>query len=108
MVRHKAASAAVAGRSSAIQKHRKRGRPFQDRDRPFIPTTELVARPAVPKSKHKTILEWTENKNKKKKLELEVGFLRGVFAQPCMTDIIKGDHQQKSECKFFICPYRKS
>jgi hypothetical protein len=32
-----------------------------------------VARLAIPKSKHKTILEWTENKDKKKKLEIEVG-----------------------------------
>lgn len=31
-----------------------------------------MAKLAIPKLKHKTILEWTENKDKKKKLEIEV------------------------------------
>jgi hypothetical protein len=70
MVRQKEIVPTSAGRSSAAQKVRKKNRHYNDRDHPHIPG--LVARPALPKSKHKTILEWTENTDKKKKLEIEV------------------------------------
>jgi hypothetical protein len=74
MVRQKEGGPAGFGRTSAAQQNRKKNRHYHDRDRPYIPTTGLVARPALPKSKYKTILEWTENTDKKKKLEIEVGF----------------------------------
>jgi hypothetical protein len=73
MVRQNDAGPAGAGRSSAGQKLRKKNRHYNDRDRPYVPTAGLVAKPALPKSKHKTIIEWTENTDKKKKLEIEVG-----------------------------------
>ena len=78
MVSNRDVGPAPTGRSSATQKNWRRERRNgygRDRGRPSIPASELVARLAVPKSKHKTILEWTENKDKKKKLEIEVGFL---------------------------------
>jgi len=73
MVGHKDGGPAGAGRTSAIQKLRKKNRHYHDHDRPYIPTAGLVARPALPKSRYKTILEWTENTDKKEKLEIEVG-----------------------------------
>lgn len=76
MVSHRDVDPVPTGRSSATQKawrKERRNGYGRDRGRPTIPASELVARLAVPKSKHKTILEWTENKDKKKKLEIEVG-----------------------------------
>lgn len=51
-----------------MQKHKKKTR-YERGNTP----SGLVARPAVPKLKHKTIFEWAENTDKKKKLEIEVG-----------------------------------
>jgi hypothetical protein len=103
MVRQKDTGHAGAGRSSAAQKLRKKNRHYNDRDRPQIPG--LVARPALPKSKHKTILEWTENTDKKKKLEIEVGTCPRVRLE---SDIVQVYHEQESECKLLICPYWQS
>jgi hypothetical protein len=57
--------------SSAKDRHRRKGNVI-DWTAPLPPG--LNARPEKPKlsSKHKSYLEWVENKNKKKKLEFEV------------------------------------
>jgi hypothetical protein len=99
MVRQKDAGSAGAGRSSAGQKLRKKNRHYNDRDRPYIPTAGLVAKPTLPKSKHKTILEWTENTDKKKKLEIEVG---NAAARQIDTDRLQVHHKQKPKCKLLI------
>lgn len=79
MVRYKDAGPAAVGRSSAIQKYRKRNRHYYDRNRP----SALQAKPILPKSRHKTILEWAENADKKKKLDIEVTSQRHY----CVLDI---------------------
>lgn len=62
-----ATAAHAVRRSAAVQKHKKKSR----HERGNTPAG-LVARPAVPKLKHKTVFEWAENTDKKKKLEIEV------------------------------------
>jgi hypothetical protein len=71
---HKTAAAitSAAGRLPAVQKHKKRTR---NRAHDHVLPAGLVARPTVPKSKHKTIYEWTENTDKKKKIEIDVGII---------------------------------
>ena len=105
MVRQKDVGPAGAGRSSAGQKLRKKNRHYNDHDRPYVPTAGLVAKPAPPKSKHKTILEWTENTDKKKKLEIEVG---NDAARQIDTDRLQVHHKQKPKCKLFIRSHRQS
>lgn len=66
--KRKAPSAAGAGGP----KERRR-RAQRSRLDPLAPVPEgLVAKPAVPRSKHQTYFEFVENKEKKKKLEFQV------------------------------------
>jgi hypothetical protein len=98
---HKAAAAvaAAAGRPAAVQKHKKRAR-FRDHEH-AIPAG-LVARPAIPKSKHKTIYEWAENTDKKKKLEIEASAAFFLGHPRVHTNKHLGYEQQETFRQFFI------
>jgi hypothetical protein len=79
MTRAKKAARAVnskqplANQSAGVQKHKRRNK-FGDWDRKQIATADLVAKPVIPKSKHKSYFMFAENEDKKKKIEFEVGY----------------------------------
>lgn len=63
-------SAPAAASSAAKERHKKAQRMFHEHKAPL--PAGLVAKPTVPKLKHKTYFEIMENKDKKKKLEFKV------------------------------------
>jgi hypothetical protein len=57
---------------TAKEKHRRAGREAAKIDRSLPLPAGLIAKRAIPKSKHQSYFEFVENKDKKKKLEFEV------------------------------------
>ncbi|QPG97519.1 hypothetical protein C2857_006445 [Epichloe festucae Fl1] len=95
MGREKRRSILPAGASGSKERHKRAQRAQFD---PLAPAPEgLVAKPSVPKSKHHTYFEFVENKEKKKKLEVQV--TRAKTPPPGFEFVPIGNPKLTSACK---------
>ncbi|KAG5922191.1 hypothetical protein E4U42_005574 [Claviceps africana] len=97
-----------AGAGGAKERHKRAQRAQFD---PSAPVPEgLVAKPSVPKSKHHTYFEFVENKEKKKKLEVQVtraktpppGFEFVPIGNPVLTSACKELSREKDAMIFIV------
>ncbi|KAH8178220.1 hypothetical protein LIA77_03302 [Sarocladium implicatum] len=101
-------SAPVAASSSAKERHKKAQRMLFDHKAPL--PAGLVAKPTVPKLKHKTYFEIMENKDKKKKLEFKIttdknpppGFDFVPTGNPQLTTACKELSREKDAMIFIV------
>ncbi|CCE32782.1 uncharacterized protein CPUR_06647 [Claviceps purpurea 20.1] len=108
MGREKRKAILPAGASGAKERHKRVQRAQFD---PSAPIPErLVARPSVPKSKHHTYFEFVENKERKKKLEVQVtrnktpppGFEFVPIGNPVLTSACKELSRERDAMIFIV------
>ncbi|KAG5968791.1 hypothetical protein E4U57_003966 [Claviceps arundinis] len=108
MGREKRKAILPAGASGAKERHKRVQRAQFDSSAP-IPE-RLVAKPSVPKSKHHTYFEFVENKEKKKKLEVQVtrnktpppGFEFVPIGNPVLTSACKELSRERDAMIFIV------
>ncbi|KAG6146397.1 hypothetical protein E4U22_007333 [Claviceps purpurea] len=108
MGREKRKAILPAGASGAKERHKRVQRAQFD---PSAPIPErLVAKPSVPKSKHHTYFEFVENKERKKKLEVQVtrnktpppGFEFVPIGNPVLTSACKELSRERDAMIFIV------
>ncbi|KAG6014376.1 hypothetical protein E4U54_005427 [Claviceps lovelessii] len=108
MAREKRKTMFPAGTSGAKERHKRAQRAQFD---PLAPVPEgLVAKPSVPKFRHHTYFEFVENKEKKKKLEVQVtrdktpppGFEFVPIGNPVLTSACKELSREKDAMIFIV------
>ncbi|KAG5984701.1 hypothetical protein E4U55_003648 [Claviceps digitariae] len=108
MGREKRKPMLLAGASGTKERHKRAQRAQFD---PLAPVPEgLIAKPSVPKFKHHTYFEFVENKEKKKKLEVQVtraktpppGFEFVPIGNPVLTSACKELSRERDAMIFIV------